>query len=140
MKARLVSRGKLRAPAVVRHAIQGRHVDAVYRAHVHGHPGAPILVHAPPERLYAAIGAEQVLYDVLVEAVGLELLFSLEDSKLLRRRELEQHTFHLAVRAVAFDHGLREIELYFVSDIPAVAGAFVFFHIVRFYRVHAWLP
>lgn len=69
-----------------------------------------------------------MLDDVFVKTIRLKLLFSLENRELLGRRELKEKPLHLAVRAVALYNRLREIELNLVADIPAVAGAFVFFH------------
>ncbi len=65
---------------------------------------------------------------MLVEAVGFEFFFSLNNRELLGSRELQEESLNLAVRAVALEHGLRKIDLCLVTDIPAVARASVFFH------------
>ncbi len=69
-----------------------------------------------------------MLNHMRVKTIGLQLFFSLKDRKLLGRCELQKKSFHLAVRAVALDNGLRKVEFNLVPNIPAVAGTFVCFH------------
>ena len=74
-----------------------------------------------------------MLDNMLIEAIGLQFFLSLENRKLLGRGELKKKSLHLAVRAIALNNRLREIELYLVSNVPAVARALKCFHMLLFY-------
>lgn len=63
-----------------------------------------------------------------IEGVLSERIFALCNGQDISRNELEDKTLYLAVRAVALDCRMREVEFGFVRDCLAVAGAGYSFH------------
>src|SRR5438067_1396626 len=75
--------GRLSAASVERHALQGRELETLEAAHVHGRGGSSGRADAGPERRATAVGTEVMLDDVLVERVGRQAALGREQPQLL---------------------------------------------------------
>src|SRR5690349_20486653 len=97
-------------------------IDAIEAAHVDRGHRLAARAGAARERLDAAGLAERVVNDVLVELVVGQLVLALLELELLDRRERQQRAGAPAHRAVAGEHGLREVELDGVADHSAMTA------------------
>jgi hypothetical protein len=111
--------------AVHRYPFQFRKLDTFQAARVDSGGIDAMLVLGEGEGRAAAVGAELMLDDVLVEGIGLEVFLAARDFEVRARYERKQKTLAAAVGAVAFQY-LLDVRLDLVFHLAAVAAAVVF--------------